>query len=173
VSVIPSITIDNVVAALANFLDPLMPSGTQIVRAQVNRVAMPPPPCIVLTELGQYDLATTVNEYDGAAVTGTFVRSTRADIQIDFYDGQAGEMCGTTKTLLRSMYAADKFPLGISPLYCSDGIQSPLIDGEQQYVSRWTVTASLQYNATITVTAEQFDTVGETGVVAADLINPV
>ena len=48
----PSITVDNVIAALADFLDPLMPAGTKIVRAQVNRVAMPEPPCIVLTEMG-------------------------------------------------------------------------------------------------------------------------
>jgi len=95
----PSITIDNVIAALADFLDPLMPAGTQIVRAQVNRVAMPEPPCIVLTEMGQYDLATTRNTYD--MVTGAdFQRSTRIDVQIDFYDGQAGEMCIITRSFL-------------------------------------------------------------------------
>lgn len=171
-SAMPSITIDNAIAALADFLDPLMPTGTQIVRAQTNRVAMPPPPCIVLTEMGQYDLATTRNTYD--MVTGAdFQRSTRIDVQIDFYDGQAGEMCNTAKTLLRSSYGPDNFPDNIKPLYCSDGIQAPLITGEEQYEARWTLTASMQYNPVINVAAEQFDTVGETSVIAADLLNPV
>lgn len=168
----PSITIDNVVNALADFLEPLMPAGTQIVRAQVNRVAMPEPPCIVLIEMGQYDLATTRNTYD--IITGAdFQRSTRIDVQIDFYDGQAGEMCNTVKTLLRSSYGPDNFPDNIKPLYCSDGIQAPLITGEEQYEARWTITASMQYNPVINVAAEQFNTVGETSVIAADLLNPV
>lgn len=171
-SAMPSITIDNVNAALADFLEPLMPAGTQIVRAQTNRVAMPPPPCIVLTEMGQYDLSTTRAAYD--ITTGAdFQRSTRIDFQLDFYDGQAGEMCNTAKTLLRSSYGPENFPEGIKPLYCSDGIQSPLITGEEQYEARWTVTVSMQYNPAINVAAEQFDTVGETSVIAADLLNPV
>lgn len=171
-SATPSITIDNVIAALADFLEPLMPAGTQIVRAQTNRVAMPPPPCVVLTEMGQYDLSTTRATYD-INTGANFHRSTRIDFQLDFYDGKAGEMCNTAKTLLRSTYGPENFPEGIKPLYCSDGIQSPLITGEEQYEARWTVTVSMQYNPVINVAAEQFDTVGETSVIAADLLNPV
>lgn len=171
-SAMPSITIDNVIAALADFMEPLMPAGTQIVRAQVNRVAMPEPPCIVLTEMGQYDLSTTRNTYD--INTGAdFQRSTRIDVQIDFYGVQAGEMCSTAKTLLHSSYGPDNFPDNIKPLYCSDGIQSPLITGEEQYEARWTITASMQYNPIVNVAAEQFDSVGETSVIAADLLYPV
>lgn len=170
-SAMPSITIDNVIAALADFLEPLMPAGVQIVRAQSNRVPMPPPPCIVLTEMGQYDLATTRNTYDINA-GADFQRSTRIDVQVDFYDGQAGEMCNVAKTLLRSSYGPDNFPDNIKPLYCSDGIQSPLITGEEQYEARWTMTTSMQYNPVINVNAEQFDTVGETSVIAADAFYP-
>ena len=171
-SAMPSITIDNVIAALADFLEPLMPAGTQIVRAQTNRVAMPPPPCIVLTEMIESDLSTAKNDYD--MVTGaSFQTSTQVNVQIDFYDPRSGDMCKTTKTLLRSSYGPDNFPDNIKPLYCSDGIQAPLITGEEQYEARWTITASMQYNPVINVAAEQFDTVGETSVIAADLLNPV
>lgn len=170
-SAMPSITIDNVIAALADFLDPLMPTGTQIVRAQTNRVPMPPPPCIVLTEMIESDLSTTENTYD--IVTGaSFQTSTQVNVQIDFYDPRSGDMCKTTKTLLRSSYGPDNFPDGIKPLYCSDGIQAPLITGEEQYEARWTITASMQYNPIVNVAAEQFDNVGETSVFAADLLNP-
>ena len=65
------------------------------------------------------------------------------------------------------------FRANIKPLYTSDGIQAPLITGEEQYEARWTITASMQYNPVINVAAEQFDAVGETSVIAADLLNPV
>lgn len=164
-----SISIDNVIAALADFLDPLMPTGTQIVRAQVNRVPMPAAPCIVLTEIGQFDLSTTLSKFtlDAGA---DYARSTRIDVQCDLYGEQAGEMCIIAKTLLRSMYGPENFPDGITPLYCSDGIQAPLITGEEQYEARWTMTLSMQYNPIINVPAEQFVNVGETSVIAADLI---
>lgn len=167
----PSITVDNVIAALADFLDPLMPTGSQIVRAQVNRVAMPKPPCVVLTEIGQFDLSTAYSFYD--MTTGAdFERSTRIDVQIDFYGPKAGEMCSTAKTLFRSSYGTENFPATVRPLYCSDGIQAPLITGEEQYEARWTITASMQYNPVINVSAEQFEFVGETSVIAADLLDP-
>jgi len=171
-SAIPSISVNEVIAALSDFLLPIMPDGTQIVRAQTNRVSMPNPPCIVLTEVGQTDLSATHNDWL-ANDRANYQRSIQINVQIDFYDGQAGEMCSTTKTLFRSMYGPENFPDNIKPLYCSDGIQSPLITGEEQYESRWTVTASMQYNPVINVAAEQFDTVGETSVIAADLLNPV
>jgi hypothetical protein len=170
-SALPNITVDEVINALADFLQPIMPAGTQIVRAQANRVAMPEPPCIVLTEVGQIDLSTTHNDWL-AGDMANYQRSIQINVQIDFYDGQAGEMCSTTKTLFRSMYGADNFPANIRPLYCSDGIQSPLVTGEQQYEARWTVTASMQYNPIINVAAEQFDNLGETSMDAADLSNP-
>lgn len=163
-----SITVDNVIAALADFLQPLM-TEAEIVRAQVNRVAMPKSPCVVLTEIGQFDLATTRNHYD--LVTGVdYERSTRIDVQVDFYGPQAGEMCNVAKILFRSSYGAENFPETVRPLYCTDGIQAPLVTGEQQYESRWTLTASMQYNPVITIAAEQFEFVGETTVIAADLL---
>ncbi len=44
-----SITVDNVIDALADFLQPFVGTA-EIVRAQANRVPMPQGPCVVLTE---------------------------------------------------------------------------------------------------------------------------
>lgn len=145
-----SIPVDAVIKALGAFLQPFVPGG-QIVRAQANRVAMPPSPCVVLTELLQVDLSTPVVGNDPANAQIDITSPTRIDIQIDFYGTLAGDYCKAVKGVWRTFYATSKFPANIQPLYCSDGRQMPLITAEQQYESRWTLTASLQYNPTVIV----------------------
>ena len=152
-----SITVDNVIVALGAFLAPFVP-GASIHRGQANRAAMAPSPCVYLTELTQVDLSVPDTTYapstDSAAIKGP----SRIDVQIDFYGVQAGEFCKTFKTAFRSHWAYTHFPAAIKPLYTSDGMQSPLITGEQQYESRWTLTASMQYNPIVTVPQDFADT---------------
>ena len=171
-SALPSITVDNVIVAIGNFIRPLVPAEVEIARGWTNRVAPPKDPFILLTEVGQYDLSTTRNNYfnDGQSDISEFQRSTRIDIQCDFFGDQSGEMARTIKTLFRSLYAPEQFPDNIKPLYCTDAMSSPLITGEEQYRSRWTITISLQYNPKVTIEYDQFDNVGETSIIAADLI---
>lgn len=154
-----SISVEQVIDALAAFLTPFMPDAA-IVRAQVNRVALPSNPCAVLTELLQVDLSVPATDYQPptdpipAIGTATINGPSRIDVQIDFYGAQAGDFCKTAKAAFRSHWGFDHFPAGIKPLYTSDGVQSPLTTGEQQYESRWTLTASMQYNPTVTVPQE-------------------
>lgn len=145
-----SITVDQVIDALADFLAPFVPDA-QVVRAQVNRVPMPSNPCVVLTEMLQVDLSVPATEYQPEAGTATVKGPSRIDVQIDFYGAQASEFCKTVKTAFRSHWGFAHFPAGIKPLYTSDGMQTPLLTGEQQYESRWTLTASLQYNPIVTL----------------------
>ena len=163
-----SITVDQVIDALKAFLAPFMP-GAQIVRAQVNRVALPSNPCAVLTELLQVDLSVPATDYQPLANTATIYGPSRIDVQIDFYGAQAGEFCKTVKTAFRSHWGFAHFPANIKPLYTSDGIQSPLLTGEQQYESRWTLTASMQYNPTVTVPQEFADVAYPALVIPADV----
>lgn len=163
-----SITVDQVIDALAAFLVPFMP-GAQIVRAQVNRVALPSNPCAVLTELLQVDLSVPATDYQPLANTATIYGPSRIDVQIDFYGAQAGEFCKTVKTAFRSHWGFAHFPANIRPLYTSDGVQSPLLTGEQQYESRWTLTASIQYNPTVTVPQEFADVAYPALVIPADV----
>ena len=166
-----SINVDQVIDALADFLAPFVP-GAQIVRAQVNRVAMPSNPGVVLTEMLQVDLSVPATEYQPDAGTATIEGPTRIDIQIDFYGEQAGEFCKTVKTAFRSHWGFSHFPANIKPLYTSDGIQTPLTTGEQQYESRWTLTASLQYNPIVTVPQDFADVLTPNKVLPADVVAP-
>jgi hypothetical protein len=157
-----SITVDQVIDALAAFLAPFVPGGT-VVRGQVNRVPLPTNPGIVLTEMRTEDLSVPHTDYQPptdpapALGTATIYGPARIDVQVDFYGAQAGEFCKTVKTAFRSHWGFSHFPAGIKPLYTSDGIQTPLTTGEQQYESRWTLTASMQYNPTVTVPQEFAD----------------
>lgn len=166
-----SITVDQVIDALAAFLAPIIPGG-QVVRAQVNRVALPANPCAVLTELLQVDLSVPATEYQPLDNTATIYGPSRIDIQIDFYGAQAGEFCKTAKTAFRSHWGFAHFPANIKPLYTSDGVQSPLTTGEQQYESRWTLTASMQYNPTVTVPQEFADVAYPNKVIPVDVVAP-
>lgn len=145
-----SISVDAVIKALGAFLQPFVPGGA-IVRAQTNRVAMPPSPCVVLTELLQVDLEMPNVTNDPANAQIDIASPTRIDIQIDFYGPLSSDYCKAVKGVYRTPYATSKFPANIQPLYCSDGHQGALITAEQQYESRWTLTASLQYNPTVIV----------------------
>ena len=157
-----SISVDQVIDALAAFLAPFVPGG-KIVRGQVNRVAMPSNPCAVLTELFQFDISVPHTDYQPptdpipAIGTATIKGPTRIDVQIDFYGAQSGDFCKAVKTAFRSYWGFAHFPANIKPLYTSDGVQAPLVTGEQQYESRWTLTASMQYNPTVTVPQEFSD----------------
>ena len=166
-----SITVDQVIDALADFLAPFVP-GASVVRAQVNRVAMPSNPCVILTEMMQVDLTVPATDYQPEDDTATVYGPTRIDVQIDFYGAQAGEFCKTVKTAFRSHWGFAHFPANIKPLYTSDGIQSPLTTGEQQYESRWTLTASLQYNPIVTVPQDFADVLVPNKVLPADVVAP-
>jgi hypothetical protein len=153
---VASITIDQVIDALAAFLAPFVPGG-EIVRAQVNRVAMPKNPCAILTELLDVDLCVPYEDY--ATTIATIHGPSRVDVQVDFYGALAGSYCKSVKAALRSQYGFNHFTANIRPLYTTDGVQSPLTTGEQQYESRWTLTVSMQYNPTVTVPQDTADVV--------------
>lgn len=166
---VSSISIDTVIDALKDFITPFMQGG-QVVRAQVNRVAMPLVPCAVLTELLEVDLSVPYEDYQPDDSTTTLHGRTRIDVQIDLYGAQAGELCQSIKTAFRTLWAYDKFPDSVKPLYTSDGVQSPLITGEQQYESRWTITVSMQYNPQATVPQQFADTLTVSTLQAVDLL---
>lgn len=151
---IASIAVDDVADALIAFLTPFV-TPSVVVRAQANRVSPPPGPFVLLTELRTVDIETPIitnsgipNEVQGQK---TIEGRKRIDWQVDFYGPLSGDQCAAVTSVFRTGYTVSQFPANISPLYLSDGIQSPLITGEEQYESRWTVTASLQYNPTVTI----------------------
>lgn len=146
----PSIIIDTVIDAVTDFIQPLVGSA-QIVRAQVNRVSMPASPFVELTEILTVDIETASSTNDAVNQQEGYLAPKRIDIQVDFYGAQAGDYCNAVKSVFRTPYATAQFPENIQPLYCSDGQQSALVTGEEQYEARWILTVSLQYNPIVTV----------------------
>lgn len=154
-------TISAAVVAVATFLQPLMPVGTQIVRGQANGVPQPLPPSIVITEVGKPQYTTTRTSLNSITGQMTYLQPVELRLQLDFYGLAAGEMSGIATTMLRSLYATENFPDGVEPLYCTDGFQAPLTTGEKQYEARWTMDLFVQYNAPVIVGQESFIIVGE------------
>lgn len=164
-----TVTVDQVIDILAAFIAPFLPVGAEIVRAQVNRVPQPGVPCVVLTELLTVPLQMAWTEHNGTDQTTEINEVKRIDIQVDFYDAQASEYCNAVKTAFRSEWGYDQFPQNLKPLYSGDGIQSPMITGEQQWGNRWTLTVSLQYNPSVIVPQQSAQTLAPNTVSAADL----
>lgn len=149
---IPDITVDQVIDALKAFLQPFVPGG-EIVRGQANRVPMPSNPCVVLTEMSQTNLGRSIfqNSPVFSTLQSSIIGPTNIDVQVDFYGTLAGDYCRSVENAFACGYAYDAMTASVKPLYASNGIQSPLVTGEQQYESRWTLTASLQYNPVVTL----------------------
>ena len=167
---VSSITIDQVIDALAAFILPFLGTGGQTIRGQQNRVALPNPPVAVLTELGQFDLNFPYMDFTNlAAGTADIDASTRIDVQVDIYGPLAGSQCKAVKSAFRSEYGFNAFPAYVKPLYTDDGREIPLITGEQQYERRWTLTATMQYNPTVTVPQQSADVLSVHEIIDANL----
>lgn len=165
---VPSIAIDSVFDALGAFIQPFV-GAAQVIRAQVNRVAMPVGSFVELTEIASSDLEVPRSTYDGVNFQSDIIGPKRLMIQADFYGASAGDWCAAVKTVWRTSYATAQFPAGIAPLYCDDGQEAPLITGEEQYERRWALTMSLQYNPTVIVPLQSADTLGMSIIKGADV----
>lgn len=153
---VASIALDSVFDALGAFIQPFV-GAAQVIRAQVNRVAMPVGSFVELTEIASSDLEVPRSTYDGVHFQSDIIGPKRLMIQADFYGASAGDWCAAVKTVWRTSYATAQFPAGIAPLYCDDGQEAPLITGEEQYERRWALTMSLQYNPIVVVPLQSAD----------------
>lgn len=166
---VTSITVDDVIDALAALLEPLA-AGYTIVRGQVNRVPQPRPLAIILTEVHLADLQVPSYFVDPDAEQGAIHGPRQIGVQCDIYGANAGDVCTVIKQALRSDYAFRNMPAAIKVLYPDDGRQIPLVTGEQQYETRWTLTVALQYNPVVTVPQQTATALEVDHLVAADLL---
>lgn len=157
VQYVPSITIDAVIDAVGAFLQPFV-GTTQIIRAQVNRVAMPIGAFVELTEISSIDIEVPRLYYDGINLQRDIIAPKRIMIQADFYGESSGDWCAAVKSVFRTPYSVMQFPDGIAPLYCDDGHEILLVTGEEQYMRRWALTLNLQYNPIVAVPQQSADT---------------
>ena len=161
-----SLTQDQVYTALRSFLLAALPAGTEVIQGQINRVPMPASRDWVLMQaLHRQQMATNVRAYHPPTapiptIGSTDVeRSTRLDIQLDVYGPASADNAQVITTLFRDLWGVEKLKAsGVAPLSCSEPAQMPLLAGEQQWIQRWTMTASVHGNITVSVPTEFADT---------------
>ncbi len=152
-----SITETIALTVLRSFL--LSVVSCEVLRAQVNQVAMPKGDVIYMTPRSFVALSTPVDNYSN--VTKTLLRPVQFTVQLDFYGTLAADRCNTVNALLRDQTATDFFinsGYDMQTLYAGDANQLPLITGEKQYLERWTMDAVLQLNPVINLTTQTANT---------------
>jgi hypothetical protein len=158
-----SITDDTLLDLVGAFLQSIL-GNLPVIRGQDNRVPQPAVSnYIAITPTRRVQLSTT-RHYDEPDDNVTLVdRAIRADFQFDVYGPSSTDNAQTLTTLLRDDYGFTAFDgTGVSPLYCDDGRQMPLIDGEAQYEGRWMVQASFQINPAVSTPTQFADSVAAT-----------
>jgi len=144
----------DVFRALVVFFNSFLPSGTEVVQAQDNRVPMPKNGFVTMNNTGMDRLSFNVDSYDSLSQGKFILTPTQYSMQLDFYGPLSQEWAMQTMALFRDEYATEIFPPNIQPLYADDPVQIPLIDGEAQYEQRWKLVASLQYNPILSTTQQ-------------------
>ncbi len=174
---VPSLTEDQINAILRAFVIAILPAGTVVTNAQLNRVAEPAVDNYVLVTLAsRVRLGTTIQDWDmspsGAPTVQRNIVSTSVDMQLDFHGSLSTDNTQVFSTLFRSDFAYQFMaPLGLYPDYCSDGAQMPFINGEDQYETRWVINAVFDCNMAVD-TAQQFANKVNIGLIEVDTVYP-
>jgi hypothetical protein len=152
--------LDALFLKLQPFIGLIVPAGTPIMRAPLNRVAQPAVDHVMMTHLFFKRLRTNVTTYDDPApesMPGTALaeKGTEVHVQVDFYGSLAADWSEAFETLFRSEFATEALAPVCAPLYADEARMIPLVTGEQQYLERYAVTAVLQYNP-VAFTPQQF-----------------
>ena len=144
----------DVYTAVKAFLLGVLPlDSAHVVQGYPNRAAMPGGPFVVMTMVGSHRLRTNVDTWDTtnpAPTVLSYETGMEVMLQLDVYGPSAGDWAQELVTLWRDDYGCQALAPACQPLYSDDPRRMPLIDGEDQYEDRWTITARLQYNPTVT-----------------------
>ena len=149
-----SITDDQVLTTVGNYLVAL--TDAEVIRTQGNRVPMPSGAFISMTPLFMNRLSTNKHEYDDADEEITTTETIKYTLQIDCYGENSSDWANLISLTWRDDYACYALVPDCQPLTCADPKQIPLVTGEEQYLERWMVTASLQYDPSITTDTTPF-----------------
>lgn len=155
----PNLTDDAIMAALRAFLLAVLPAGVEVIQGQDNRVPEPlGPNHVVMTPARRVQLAQTTRDFDQENSEIDVGRSTELHFKLDAYGPASSDNVQVISTLFRDAYGADFLrPYGVAPLYCDDGQQMPLVNGEFQYEQRWMMRGVLHANLLVATPAEFAD----------------
>lgn len=164
------LTDSHVFAALRTFLvRDVLPAGVEALQTQQNRVPQPTGKhYVMMTPASRTFMSSSYRSYRPADDQADISRSTSVTIQLDFYGPESSDHAQRFATLFRDDYAYGKFAgTGVTPLYCDDGSQMPLTNGEKQYEARWMLQTVLQVTPVVSTAMQFADTVDVT-IVKAD-----
>lgn len=138
-----------------------------IIQGLPNRSAMPPAsPGFVSMQLTHGDrLNYNIDTWDPTDPAPTTIESEthwKERMQIDFYGATAGDWSRVFAGLWKDEVACTALEPVCDPLYTDAPMLAPLEDDEEQYESRWTVQAYLQYNPVVSVPMQFADTLSVT-----------
>jgi len=125
---------------------------------------------VTLTELLAQPLNRPGTVFNGVDSEVTLRTLMRIDVQTDFYGDFSADRCIAVAAVLQSGYACSQFPPEIQPLYCTDPVQALVISGEEQYLSRWIITVSLNYLPAVVTPIQSATALGPAVLITADLI---
>lgn len=175
-----SLTESQTLQALGQFLVAVLPTGTEVVVGQDNRVASPQSAnYAVMTPILRTRLATNLTTYtDGFLTSGPQTRAdtqaTQVTIQVDTFGPLSGDHAQLIQTMFRSDWGVDQFATSgfdVTPLYTSEPRQMKFWDESSQVQQRWTTDMVCQCNPIVTVPQDFADQVA-VGVISVDVSYP-
>jgi hypothetical protein len=165
---------DDLYTAVKGFLVTALDiAPAQVVKGLGNRVSAPVggsagSSYIVMTQLTRLRLRTNIDTWDGTDPTSlSFEQGVEVMLQLDVFGVNAADLATIITTLWRDDYACLALGAVCQPLYCDEPRLMPFIDGEEQYEQRYTISAHLQYNPTVSV-PQQFANVAQVSVINVD-----
>lgn len=144
-----SLTEDMILDAFKAFLVGIVEPAVEVFRGQDNRVPEPlGATYIALTPMNRLRLATNADGY--TADTKTIAHNAQFDLQLDIHGPGGSDIASVIVAVFTDDYGVDMLgPLGLGPLFASEGHQIPFKNGEDQYEDRWTMTLSAQIKPTV------------------------
>lgn len=142
-------TTDALAIALRTFIMNVVP-GVEVVQGLGNLVPMPTDPFIAFTPTALRRLSTNHTNY-ATDLQRAVTMPTEYSVQVDCYGPQAGDWATALTALWRDPYGCEVMAPNGQPLYSTDPMQMPLVNGEEAYEQRYTLTMLLQFNPLVTL----------------------
>jgi hypothetical protein len=168
---------DDLYAAVKAFLViALGIAPAQVIKGLGNRVSAPPggstsASYVVMTQLTRARLRTNIDTFDDtnpAPVAISVEQGTEVMLQLDIFGLNAADQATIVTALWRDGYACAALAPVCQPLYCDEPRMMPLVDGEEQYEQRYTITAHLQYNPVVAAPQQFANALGPLTVIDVD-----
>lgn len=125
----------------------------EVVRDPGNGVPIPAAPFIAMSPSLNSKLSFPVSTYTDVPGNGTrnLTQHLQYAMQIDCYGPQSPQWSAILTTLFFSEYAVTQMGPNVTPLYCEEAQQLPLVNAEAQFEQRWSFPLLLQYNPVVSV----------------------